>query len=94
MRMPRSLISLLLAGFVLAGQFMAAAHNSDHGLSPNAAHSCAICVYAHGAGSGALPVAPTLDLAFADAAPEAAVVARIFTAPGRHYPIRGPPQIL
>jgi hypothetical protein len=94
MRMPRSLISMLLAVSVLAGQFLAAAHNSDHGLAPNAAHSCAICLYAHGAGAGALPVTPTLSLAFTDAAPEAAAAAEVFTAPARRHPIRGPPQIL
>ena len=52
----RPLVSALLALALFAGQGLAAAHDtSDHGLQPGAAH-CAVSIYAHGAGHGALPV--------------------------------------
>lgn len=88
------MVSLVLAVAVLAGQWLAATHDSDHGLAPGAGHACAICVYAHGAGSGALPVTPALNLAFASAAPEITAAIAPFATPQRFHPIRGPPQLL
>lgn len=92
--MPRTLVSVALAVAVLAGQWLAASHDSDHGLAPGAGHACAICVYAHGAGSGALPVTPALTLAFGAVAPEITAATTRFAASQRFHPIRGPPQLL
>jgi len=94
MRLPRPFISLLLATAVLAGQWLAATHDSAHGLSPNASHSCAICVYAHGAGTGALPVQPVVRLDDAAAEPFSIVVAIPVATALRDHPIRGPPLLL
>ena len=93
MRIPRSLVSLLLAVSVLAGQWLTATHESDHGLQPGASHACAICVYAHGAGAGALPALPTLTLEVAHAAPELPALASAYDAILRDHPIRGPPSL-
>ena len=93
MRSRRSLISALLALAVLAGQWVCAVHESDHALQ-NAATSCATCVATHGAGAGALPVAPQLSLPIASAAPEATPESSLRTAVLRHHPIRGPPTLL
>lgn len=89
----RPLVSLLLAAALFAGPMLASAHDSDHGLQ-EAAHACVVCVYAHGAGHGALPVAPELVFAAcgetAHAAPATAQVAVAV----RLHPIRGPPAFL
>ena len=94
MRSRRSLISLVLAAAVLAGQWLVAAHDTDHGLQPGAAHACAVCVYAHGAGAGALPAVPHLILDGAAEAPETPAVENPLAASLRHHPIRGPPALL
>lgn len=94
MRMPRSLVSMVLALAVLAGQWLAASHDPDHGPAPGSAHVCAICVYAHGAGNGALPVLPQLALAVGHAAPELSAVAVTRAAVVRAHPIRGPPPLV
>ena len=93
MRMPRSFVSMVLALAVLAGQWLAASHDPDHGPAPGAAHVCAICVYAHGAGNGALPVLPSLKLEVAHVAPELAAVTVARAAVVRDHPIRGPPLL-
>lgn len=87
------MISMLLALAILTGQWLASTHDRDHGLG-GAAHSCAVCVYAHAAGSGALPAAPILDLSFGGLAHEFALVLCRVPAFDRHQPIRGPPQLL
>lgn len=94
MRSRRSLISLVLAAALLAGQWLAAAHEPDHALQPGAAHACAVCVYAHGAGTGALPAVPHLVLDGAVEAPEAPAAAGPLAASLRNHPIRGPPALL
>jgi len=91
-RLP--LISLVLAATLLAGQWLAATHDSDHAQQPGAAHVCAVCVYAHGAGTGALPVVAQLNLDGAGAAPDNAAVANPLAITSRHHPIRGPPALL
>lgn len=92
--MPRPFLSLLLALSVLAGQWLAATHDSRHDLAPNASHSCAICVYAHAAGGGVLPAAPALALDYGTETPEGALDVAAIAAPARHVAIRGPPQFL
>lgn len=94
MRRRLPLVSLLLAAVLLAGPVLAAAHDdSDHGLQPGAAH-CVVCVYAHGAGHGALPVVPAVALQPGTPVPDTDVVARPRPASLRHHPIRGPPALL
>ena len=94
MRSRRPLISLVLAAALLAGQWLAAAHDPEHALQPGAAHSCVVCVYAHGAGTGALPSLPQLTVNVAVEAPETRVEANPLAATLRHHPIRGPPALL
>jgi len=94
MRSRQPLISLVLAATVLAGQWLVASHDTDHGLQPGAAHACAVCVYAHGAGAGALPALPVLSLEVAREAPEFVAVASPLAATVRNHPIRGPPSFL
>ena len=94
MQSRRPLITAVLAIALLAGQWLAAGHDPDHGLQPGTAHNCAICVYAHGAGTGALPALPTLVFHGAIAAPAVRVAARPRAATLRNHPIRGPPSFL
>ncbi len=95
MRSHRSLISLALAATILAGQLLAAAHDTDHhGLLPGASHGCVVCVYAHGAGHGALPAMPVVALAGAIEAPAVVVATTQAAVTVRLHPIRGPPALL
>lgn len=94
MRSRRPVITAVLACAVLIGQWLSAAHEPDHALQPGAAHACAVCVYAHGAGAGAVPVVPRLLLAGPTGAPEVSKVAGPLAAALRHHPIRGPPVFL
>lgn len=94
MRSRRPVIAAVLAFAVLVGQWLAAAHEPDHALQAGAAHACAVCVYAHGASAGAVPVVPRLLLAGPTGAPERSEVASPLTAALRHHPIRGPPAFL
>lgn len=94
MRSRRSLVSAVLAAALLLGQWLAAAHEPDHALQPGAAHACAVCAYAHGAGSGALPSPPALALGRAATTAEAPYAASPLAAAVRHHPIRGPPTLL
>ena len=95
MRKRQPLISAVLAVALLLGQWLAAGHDTEHSLQPGATHACAICVYAHGAGSGALPSAlfvPRFD--FTPAAPAVAAAATPRAVLVRLHPIRGPPTLL
>lgn len=93
--MRRTLVSAVLALAVLAGQWLAAAHDGDHGLQAGAADACAVCVYAQGAGSGALPhVGAFVAVALAAEAPARAGCASLLAGVVRHHPIRGPPVLL
>ena len=94
MRSRRSLVSAVLAAALLLGQWLAAAHEPDHALKPGAAHACAVCVYAHGAGTGALPAAPLLALDGGTELAHVAVTASPVAVAVRHHPIRGPPALL
>jgi hypothetical protein len=94
MRRRVPLVSLLLAAALLAGQALAAAHDSDHGLQAGAAHGCVVCVYAHGAGHGALPAVPAVALAGPADPPGIAVAATHAAVSVRLHPIRGPPALL
>ena len=94
MRRRIPLISLLLAATLLAGQWLAASHDGKHGLQPDAAHSCVVCVYAHGAGHGALPAVPQLAPGTNAEAPEASAAASAVAVTVRLHPIRGPPALL
>lgn len=93
MRSRCPLIAAVLVAALLVGQWLTAAHEPDHALQAGA-DACAVCVYAHGAGNGALPKALVLALA----APQAAPAAEHFAAPVsvliRLHPIRGPPALL
>ena len=95
MRSRRPLITAVLAVALLVGQWLAAGHETEHSLQPGAAHACAICVFAHGAGAGALPASPALSEALLQ---ETAVAtgdsARTQDAIRRTHPIRGPPSFL
>ena len=93
MTAQRPLLSLLLAAALFAGPVLAAAHDTDHGLQPGAAHGCVVCVYAHGAGHGALPATPHLVVAASGDAPEAIVAAANVAVTVRLHPIRGPPAL-
>jgi hypothetical protein len=93
MRSRRSLISAVLAAAILVGQWLAAAHEPDHALQAGAAHACAVCIYAHGAGSGALPSLPSLALDRAVDVPAAIVAGSPLAASVRSHPIRGPPLL-
>lgn len=93
MRRRVPLISLLLAATLLAGQAVAAAHDSDHGLQPGAAHGCVVCVYAHGAGHGALPATPAVAIAGPVYVPDAALAVAQTAVTVRLHPIRGPPAL-
>ena len=94
MRILRPLVSLLLALSVLAGQWLVVDHDHDRSVATASEHACAICVYAHAAGSGALPVAPALHFEFTTVVQEFAAAVSRASAPQQHHPIRGPPQIL
>ena len=94
MRRRVPLISLLLATALLAGQALVALHDSDHGLQAGASHGCVVCVYAHGAGHGALPAMPVLASAPVTEAPEVPPVAAAAAVTVRLHPIRGPPALL
>jgi len=94
MRSRRSLVSAVLAAALLLGQWLAAAHEPDHALKPGAAHACAVCVYAHGAGTGALPAAPLLALDAATELAHVTVTTSLVAVAVRHHPIRGPPVLL
>lgn len=94
MRSRRPLITALLAAALLLGQWLAAAHEPEHALQPGAAHGCVVCVYAHGAGTGALPHLPVLVLAAAAEIPGFPATAGPRAAAPRHHPIRGPPSFL
>ena len=95
MRSRQPLISAVLALALLVGQWLAAVHAPDHAVQPGGSHDCAICVYAHGAGTGALPSLPAvIGLAPSTDAPASFIAARISAAASRHHPIRGPPALL
>jgi hypothetical protein len=94
MRSRRPLISAALAVALLVGQWLAAAHDFDHGLQPGAAHACAVCVYSNGAGGGLLPAVFALQLEGAIAAPDAPATGNALAITLRHHPIRGPPVLL
>jgi len=94
MRPRLPLFSAVLAAALLVGQWLCAAHETEHGLQPGSAQVCAVCVYAHGAGAGMLPALPNLALARASGVPAAPVVARTLESTLRHHPIRGPPALL
>lgn len=94
MRRRRPLISLVLAAALLAGQWLAATHDPDHGLQAGAADGCVVCVYAHGAGAGALPATPQLVLEPGAEVPDAAPAGNTLAATLRNHPIRGPPALL
>ena len=94
MRRRVPLISLLLAATLLAGQAVLGAHDSSHELVPGAAHGCVVCVYAHGAGHGALPATPRLALATSVESPEIPLMAAAAAVTVRLHPIRGPPALL
>jgi hypothetical protein len=94
MRRRVPLVSLLLAVALLAGQLLVAVHDSDHGLQAGATHDCVVCVYAHGAGNGALPSTPQLAIVVATEAPEITVAASADAVAVRLHPIRGPPLLL
>lgn len=94
MRTRRPLLSAVLALAILAGQWLAAAHDPDHGLQPGAADACAVCVYAHGAGAGAVSVAPAIQLLTGADAPDLHVASSPLAATVRNHPIRGPPALL
>lgn len=93
MRSRRPLLTLVLAAALLAGQWLVAAHEPDHALA-GAAHGCVVCVYAHGAGTGALPHVAALSLDGAVEAPASARTRAPRAALLRHHPIRGPPALL
>lgn len=94
MRRRSPLISLALAATLLAGQWLAASHDSDHSLQPGAAHGCVVCVYAHGAGHGALPVISHLAFGAGAEAPAVPPAAAAVAVAVRLHPIRGPPALL
>ena len=94
MRRRVPLISLLLAAALLAGQALVALHDSDHGLQAGASHGCVVCVYAHGAGHGALPAMPVVAPGLAAEAPEVPLAAATAAVTVRLHPIRGPPALL
>jgi hypothetical protein len=93
MRSRLPLISALLALALLLGQVLVAAHDSDHGLQPGAAH-CVVCVYAHSAGTGALPAIPVVAVADVIEQPDAILAKAFATVTVRLHPIRGPPAVL
>jgi hypothetical protein len=93
MRSRRPLLSAVLAIALLAGQWLAAAHQPEHALQAGA-DSCVVCVYAHGAGAGALPAMPVVVVEVTTTAPEALVAPSPLAATVRNHPIRGPPAFL
>lgn len=90
----RPLISLVLAAALLAGQWLAAAHQPEHGMQPAAEHACAVCVYAHGAATGAVPAVPHVTIDGVLLAPETPADVGRLAAILRQHPIRGPPALL
>ena len=94
MRRRAHLVPLLLAANLLVAPVLAGAHDGDHGPQPGTAHACVVCVYAHGAGHGAVPAAllPTFDVAAE--APQASVASAHAAVTVRLHPIRGPPALL
>ena len=94
MRPRLPLISAVLAATLLIGQWLCAAHESDHALQAGAAQGCVVCVYAHGAGTGAVPTLPALVLGGTSEVPEMTAAANPLAATLRHHPIRGPPALL
>lgn len=94
MRARSPLISAVLALAILAGQWLSAAHNPDHGLQPGGADACAVCVYGHGAGAGPVAVAPAVPLLSGAEAPAIDVATSPLDAAARNHPIRGPPALL
>lgn len=94
MKRRPTLLPLLLAAALLAGPVLAASHDAEHGLQPGAAHACVVCLYAHGAGHGAVPAAPVVLLTGTVEAPETLPAAGRTGATLRLNPIRGPPARL
>lgn len=94
MRSRQPLISAVLALAVLLGQWLAATHAPDHALQPGGADNCAVCVYAHSAGTGALPSVPVVVAVAPAEAPHSNVAASPLAATVRIHPIRGPPALL
>ena len=94
MRSHRSFVAAALAVALLLGQWLAGAHDPDHALQSGAAHACAVCVYAHGAGNGVLPTLPALVLNASVEPIAISVAASPLAAIVRHHPIRGPPAFL
>lgn len=94
MRLRQPLISAVLTLALLLGQWLAATHGPDHALQPGGSDNCAVCVYAHSAGAGALPAIPVIAVSAPAQAPIANVVANAPAATIRHHPIRGPPALL
>ena len=90
----RPVLSLLLVAALLAGPVLASAHDADHGLQPGATHGCVVCVYAHGAGHGAVPAVPVVALEGASESPVAALAVAQAAVTVRLHPIRGPPVLL
>lgn len=93
MRSRRPLIAAILAAALLLGQWLTAAHEPDHALQAGA-DACAVCVYAHGAGSGALPQPLVLALGIPNVAPATERSAAPVLTFVRLHPIRGPPAPL
>lgn len=89
----RSLVSLVLAAALLVGQWLSASHETEHSLIPDAAHVCAICVYAHGAGHGALPASAALAVGGGVDIPDAVATSTPVAVAVRLHPIRGPPAL-
>jgi hypothetical protein len=85
-------VSLVLAAVLLAGQWLAGSHLTEHSLQ--VAHDCAVCQFAHGAGAGALPAAPLLVLAAAAEVLVPDVLTPAAAAAAYRQPIRGPPSLL
>ncbi len=87
------LISLLLAGTLLAGQALVAAHDSSHDQIPGAAHGCMVCTYVNAVGHGVVPTVPTVTTTGTIEAPEAILATTQAVVAIRLHPIRGPPAL-
>lgn len=92
--MHRPLTHLVLAAALLLGQWLSAAHTPDDVLTPGAAHACAVCVYSHASGTGALPVMAALQIPVAALASAAPAARHPVAVALRYHPIRGPPALL
>lgn len=91
MRLHSSLLSVLLASILLAGQLLSTAHAGSHELLQADTESCELCLLAHAQGAGAAVTAEAGGIATGDNHSAAPLTAAPAVPARRAAPIRAPP---